>query len=367
MSTDSHQRLIDLFLRVAAINAPSGAEKPVAEFIRTFLADRDVSSREDDAHISDGGNAGNVICRSGDGGEVVLLAHMDTARPTEHLKPKVHADRITSDGNTILGADNRAGVAVLLHTLEQAARNRAAFMDFTVAFTICEETTLSGSKHLALDDRIRMGYAFDSSLRPGHFIHGTYGAVRFTAAVQGKAAHSALEPEKGINAIQAAARAISNLPTGRLEGELIVNIGTIAGGSAVNVVPAETIVRGEVRGREKARVEDTVKRISDRFAASAEQLQAAVNFTSTWDFEPYYVDPAHEAYRKLAAAIEPAGLEPVPHVSPGGSDANSLNAKQIPALNVGIGAQKPHSDDEFILIEDLVKSADIVRALLEKQ
>ncbi len=366
MSTDSQQRLIDLFLQLAAINAPSGAEKPVAEFIRTFLADFKVSIHEDDAHVRDGGNAGNLICRVGGGGEVVFLAHMDTARPTEELKAQVHADRITSDGTTILGADNRAGVAVLLHTLEQASRATGAFKDFTVAFTICEEIGLCGSKHLALDDNILMGYAFDSSLRPGHFIHATYGAVRFMATVRGKAAHAGLEPEKGVNAIQAAGRAIGELALGRVEDDLTVNVGTISGGTAVNVVPAEAVVKGEVRGRENERVEDTVKRISERFAASAEQLGATVDFTSTWDFVPYYVEPGHEAYRRLVAAMEAAGLEPVPHLSPGGSDANSLNAKGLPALNVGIGAQKPHSDDEFILIEDLVKSAEIVRELVEK-
>ncbi|MBA7613186.1 MAG: M20/M25/M40 family metallo-hydrolase [Calditrichaeota bacterium] len=366
MSTDSRQRLIDLFLQLAAINAPSGAEKPVAEFIMTFLADLDVSIKEDDAHVPGGGDSGNLICQVGGGGEVVLLAHMDTARPTEQLQPQVHADRITSDGTTILGADNRAGVAALLHTLEQAARNPGAFKDYTVAFTICEETGLCGTKHLTLDERIRMGYAFDSSLRPGHFIHATYGAVRFTAKVQGKAAHAGLEPEKGINAIQAASRAISDMPLGRPESDLTVNIGTISGGSAVNVVPAETVVKGEVRGREKARVNDTVRQISERFAASAEQLGAAVDFTSTWEFEPFYVEPDHEVYRQLVAALEAAGLEPVPHLSPGGSDANSLNAKGTPALNVGIGAQKPHSDDEYILIDDLVKSAEIVRELVRK-
>lgn len=363
MSTDSRQRLIDLFLQLAAINATSEAEKPVADFIRTFLADLNVSIKEDDAHVPGGGDSGNLICRVGGGGEVVLLAHMDTARPTEQLQPQVHADRITSDGTTILGADNRAGVAILLHTLEQASRNREAFMDFTAAFTICEEAGLSGSKHLTLDERIRMGYAFDSSLRPGHFIHATYGAVRFTVKVRGKAAHAGLEPEKGVNAIQAAGRAIGELPLGRLEDNLTVNIGTISGGSAVNVVPAETVVNGEVRGRERGRVNDTVRQISERFAASAEQLGAAVDFTSTWEFEPFYVEPGHEVYRQLIAALEAAGLEPVPHLSPGGSDANSLNAKGIPALNVGIGAQKPHSDDEFILIEDLVKAAEIAREL----
>ncbi|MFC1543222.1 M20/M25/M40 family metallo-hydrolase [Candidatus Neomarinimicrobiota bacterium] len=364
MPKDIRRHLTHLFLQLTAIDATSGGERPVVEFIRNFLADREISIGEDDANADSNGSTGNVICEIGGGGEIVLLAHMDTAQPTADLKPRIQADRITSDGTTILGADDRAGIAVLLHTLEQAAINSEAYSDFTVVFTVCEETDLSGSKHLALDDRIRMGYALDSADRPGHFTHATYGAVRFIADVQGKAAHAGLEPEKGVDSIQAASRAISGLPTGRFEGDLTVNIGKISGGTAVNVVPARTTVKGEVRGRMHERVEETVKLIEGRFTTAVKELGASVDFTSIWDFEPYFIDPGHEVYKRLTAALEAVGLEPVPHVSAGGSDANSLNAKGIPALNIGIGAQQPHSNDEFIMIEDLVKTAETIKELL---
>jgi tripeptide aminopeptidase len=366
MTQQAPDKLIDLFLTLAAINATSGAEKPVADFIRQYLAGSGISVREDDAHKVDGGNCGNLICRVGTGGETVLLAHMDTARPTVELKPQVHTDRITSDGHTILGADNRAGVAALLSMLELAAKQPASFRDFTVVFTICEETTLSGSRQLSLDKKIKAGYALDSSLRPGHFIHSTYGSQRFTAEVTGRAVHSALEPEKGINAIWAASRAISTLQMGRQNGDVIVNIGTFSGGTAVNVVPGEAVIKGEVRGPDMEQVEATIEHVAERFSFATEQVHAALKFTSVWDFEPYRIEAEHEIYQRLVAVLTRLGLDPLPHHSPGGSDANSLNARGIAAMNIGIGAQKPHANDEYILIEDLVNTMKIAQALVQR-
>jgi tripeptide aminopeptidase len=360
------QSLIDLFLQLAHINAMSGAEKPVVEFIQEFLSNYEVDIQEDDAHRVDGGNAGNVICRVGSGGHTVLLAHMDTARPTENVQPKVGSDRITSDSRSILGADNRAGVAILLNTLQQALEQTQPCQDFTAVFTVCEETTLSGSRHLSLGKQIEMGYVFDSSLRPGNFIHGTYGAQRFEIQVNGKAAHSGIEPEKGVNAILAASRAISDLSLGRLNGGILANIGTIHGGSGINVVPAEVHMEGEVRGRDRREVLATVDQISERFLEAARPLEASVDFNAVWDFEPYFIPTDAEVCQRLITAIQGVGLSAIPHVTATGSDANSLNLKGIYALDLGIGAQKPHSDDEFILIEDLVKSAEIALKLIHR-
>lgn len=366
MASEDYQALIDCFLELAALSAPSGSEKPVADYIQNYLADLDITVYEDNARESTGGNAGNVICRFGTGGEVVFLAHMDTARPTEDLKPVVTADRIRSDGSTILGADNRAGVAILLCALEKAARNPASYRDFTVAFTVCEETTLGGSRHLALDPAIKMGYAVDSSLRPGHFIHATYGAQRFAVEVNGKAAHAGLEPEKGVNAIWAAGKALANLELGRLNGDVLVNIGSISGGSAVNVVPEKVTLKGEVRSRDLGHLEETLHTIAKQFEAAATTLKATVDFQSQWDFKPYLIQPDQEVYQRLVSAIETADLKPVPHLSSGGSDANSLNAKGILAMNLGIGAQNPHANDEFILIDDFIHSAQIIDGLVRK-
>jgi len=358
-------RLTEIFLHLVQINAVSGQERPVADYVEQFLADTIVSVVEDDAGDHEGGSAGNVICTFKDGGEIVFLAHMDTARPTTNLNPGFFEDRIESDGTTILGVDNRAGMALLLYTLETAIQHPDQFPGFTVAFTIAEETTLAGSKHLHLNGNIQRGYAFDSSLRPGNFIHGSYGAKRFDIQVTGKAAHSGIAPENGVNAIQIASEAIALLPGGRVDVNTTMNIAKISGGSAINVVPEKVYVEGEVRGSTKSDVDKIIKLLEDTFVIKAEELGGNSIFKSRWDFQPYEVPADAPVYTKIIEALQHVNLEQIPHITPGGSDANSLNVKGISSLNVGIGAQNPHANNEFILLKDFENSARIIQALLK--
>ncbi len=360
----SDQDLIDLFLKLVSIDATSSREKPVADFIRSYLAASGIAIEEDAAGEAQGGDCGNLICRYGGGGQLALLAHMDTVSPTADLKPQLLSDRITSDGTTILGADNRAGLALILDALQGAARGRLNLQPFTAAFTICEETNLGGSQHLQLPDSIEMACVFDSSLPPGSFVAQTYGAMAFEALVTGRAAHAGIEPEKGINAIMVAARALGGLETGRLDENTTANFGLITGGTAINVVPAEASVKGEVRGREPGRVEDVIHHIEAAFQQAAKAAGAQLAFTAQWHFRPYLQGPDTPIYQKVRTAIATAGLEPQPQVSAGGSDANALNAKGLQAINLGVGVRHCHSEDEYILLEDLLHTRDILQAIV---
>jgi tripeptide aminopeptidase len=358
------QRLVDLFLEVARIEGTSGRERAVADHLRRFLEELGMEVREDDAGVASGGTAGNLIARAGGGGDLALMAHMDTARPSGESVAVVHADRISSDGTTVLGVDDRAGIAMLLYAAEKAIRDGRGRRDFTLGFTVAEETTLGGSRHIRFDPAILMAVLFDSSERPGRFICRSYGCQAIKVAVHGRASHSGIAPEKGVSSIAVAARAIAALPLGRVDAETTANVGIIRGGSAVNVVPEETTLDAEVRSLHPARVEALVASFHEIFLAEAERAGAALTFDSQWDFEPYEVDESKELYRRVAAALGKAGLEPIPRISAGGSDANSLNARGLPAINLGIGAQNPHGNDELILLEDLEKGAAIAMALL---
>ena len=148
------QRIIEIFLQAARINALSGFEKPVADFIKSFLSDYNYKVSEDDSQKFTSSNSGNLICKIGTGGDFLLLSHMDTARPTLETKPILEDDKIVSSGDTVLGVDNRAGIAVLLFILEKIAKENIPVKDFTVAFTTCEETTLFGSKNLVINGKI---------------------------------------------------------------------------------------------------------------------------------------------------------------------------------------------------------------------
>ena len=359
-------RIIDIFLQAAQIDALSGCEKPVADFIKSFLAKYNYTITEDNSGKYTQSNSGNLICKIGTGGDYLLLAHMDTTRPTKDTKPIVKEDRIVSAGDTILGVDNRAGVAVLLYLLEKIAKENIPVKDFTVAFTTCEETTLFGSLNLELDSRVKKGFIFDSGYRPGNFIYSSCGSIAFNIKVIGKASHSGIAPEQGINSLMAAANAISRLPLGRIDEETTMNIGILKSGSSVNVVPELTELQGEVRAFDPQKAEHYYNILLDTFKQESEKIGAGIESDHFWDFKPYIIEESSDVYQEVLRAISKTGLTPAPRVSLGGSDANSLNGRGIVSINLGIGAQNPHSNDEFILIEDLVKSTEIALELVKR-
>lgn len=363
MNTDY---LIKLFLEIAKIDALSGNEKPLADFIKSFLSRYKYNVTEDDSRSYSNSNTSNLICKVGNGGDFIMTAHMDTARPTKYIKPKVLDDKIVSSGDTVLGVDNRAGVSVLLFMLEKIAKEKIAVKDFTVVFTTCEETTLYGSKYLGLNGDIKYGFVFDSGYRPGNFIYSACGAMGFKIKVFGKAAHSGISPEKGINSLLIASKAISNLPLGRIDDESTMNIGILKGGSAVNVIPEVTELDGEVRSFNVNKVEEYFKITLDVFKKEADALGGKLEVNSFWDFKPYTISESSYVFEETVRVLKKVGLEATPKVSLGGSDANSLNEKGIQSVNLGIGAQNPHSNDEFIYIEDLVKSAEIALELVKR-
>jgi tripeptide aminopeptidase len=361
----NEHRLIEIFLQVIKINALSGNEKSVADFVRSFLTPYGYAVTEDNSRPHTGGNTGNIIIKSGTGGDFLLLSHMDTARTTEKTEAVIADGKITSKGDTVLGVDNRAGIAVLLFLLEKIALEKIQVKDFTVAFTVCEETTLFGSKFLEVPVGINRCFVFDSGYRPGNFIFSSCGAIGFHLTVTGKASHSGISPEKGINALFAAAKAIGRLPLGRIDEETTMNIGILTSGTAVNVVPEKVELDGEVRSFDMLKAEKYFDEAISVFKAETRLIGANMEENHFWDFKPYTIKEDAPVYKDVMAAITKAGLTPTPKISLGGSDANSLNGRGFPAVNLGIGAQNPHSNDEFIFIEDLIKSAEIGLALIK--
>ena len=361
----NNERLIELFIKLAKIEALSGKEKPLAGFIKDFLSEYSLNVWEDNSAIRSQSNSGNIICTKGEGGDFLLLSHMDTARTTKNVNPVINSDRIKSRGDSILGVDNRVGIAVLLYTIERLQKQRINHKDFTIAFTTCEETTLFGSKNLQVNGKIRKGFVFDSAFRPGTFINSASGAMGFEVKIIGKATHSALAPEKGINAIEVAAKAIGKIQQGKIDPETTVNLGIIKGGSAVNVIPERVEISGEVRSFNTNKIQNIIENIKRTFETEAKKLDAKIEFNCDWDFMPYEVSEEDDVFKETWEILRKVGLDPKPVSSLSGSDANSLNSKGIKAVNLGIGAQNPHSNDEFILLEDLYKTAEIALELLK--
>jgi tripeptide aminopeptidase len=369
MITINENRLIEIFTSLVKINALSQKEKAVADFVRAFLADKTVTIKEDNSRTATGSNTGNIIIKRGTGGKMMLTSHMDTARTTENIKVIIDEKegKISSDGTTILGADNRQGMAILLHLLEIAEANSDEIEDFTVVFTTCEETTLGGSKNMQVPKWVEAGLVFDSSHLPGKFVYRAPGSKTFKIDIFGKASHSGISPEAGINAIAIMADAISKLKQGRLDVDTTMNIGIISGGTAVNVVSERVTVTGEVRSFKPDRLDEELERVLDRFGVEVFNAGATIKIDTDEDFSPYELSEDHLAYKLIYEAIKMTGMDPQPVISFGGSDANAFNGLGIPSVNIGIGAQKPHANDEFVLIKDFVTSANIGLNLVRKK
>ncbi len=360
----NENEIVNLFISLAKIEGLPGNEKNVAEFIEKFLGQFNLEVIYDDANKHDGGNTGNLICKINGGGNFVMLSHMDTARPTQGLIPVIENGKIRTDETTILGADNRAGITAILYALKKSIENGKQLKPFTIAFTICEETTLSGSKNLLLDENIKKGFVFDSHLDPGNFIVKSPGALMFKIIVQGKPAHAGIEPERGINAIECAAKSIARIKQGRIDAETTLNFGKIIGGEATNVVPYKVIIEGEIRSFNEIKVENQLSLVQNIFNEEAKLSGCSVEFSYHWDFKPYEINSDWDVYQKIHRSIKAAGLEPKEAISFGGSDANSLNEKGIQSVNIGIGAKNPHSNQEYILIEHLIQASKIAYQLM---
>ncbi len=362
--------LVSLFVDAVKVEAQSLRERPMAEFVKAYLNGLDVKVVEDTTAPLFHGECGNLVCIPGgfDASRpaVALLAHMDTPRPTVNVKPVVTPTRISSDGTTALGVDNRAGTAVLLHILREHALSGAR-ANFIVVFSVGEELGLYGSKYVDLAPyNVQQCFVFDCSKRPGTYIQSCVGCSLYTATFIGRPSHAAVAPEKGISAITMAAEAIRRIPQGRLSPTMTTNIGMVNGGTATNVVPARCTLEGEVREYDTRVIEEHLAFLRDTFHAVASEFGGAVEFQAQEDFAPFRLASDSDLIRTTHEILISVGLTPNPIEYLGGSDANMLNGKGIPAVNLGIGAQNPHGDDEFILIEDLVKTAEVARAIITR-
>ncbi len=363
---DEQQPLVDeglvrLFLEVAAIEGLSGHERGIADHVLRFAHDRGFAATEQSLPDN---STGNVLVQVGEGGERMLTAHLDTVRSTAALVPVRLADRLRSDGTTVLGVDNRAGVAVLLWTLDRIARGELDPAPCTLAFTVREESDLGGSRQLAWPDTVRMAFVLDSSLAPGAYIHRAPGALDFSAELAGRPAHAGIHPEQGRDAVQALMRALARLPWGRLDAETTANVGRVEGGEARNTVPALARAEGEVRSTRVSTVKKRIGAIERALDDACHELGVELRWDCRWGFEPFALPLDAPVCQAAEAALRGAGLTPKPVASSGGSDANALNARGLPAINFGIGARNPHANEEEILLEDLAATARLAGCLV---
>ncbi|NPV72368.1 MAG: M20/M25/M40 family metallo-hydrolase [Pelotomaculum sp.] len=359
-------RIVEEFLELVQVDSVSGRERKMADLLKEKLARLGLEVREDAAGQAVGSDTGNIIGRlpgSGRGPVLLLCAHMDTVEPGLGVKPRLEDGVIRSSGDTVLGADDKAGVAAILEVLRVVREQRFEHGGLEVVFTIWEEGGLYGAKNLDYSlITAKTGFVLDSDGPPGTIITRAPSQDRIFAVIRGRAAHAGINPEDGINAIQVASHAIARMKLGRIDRETTANIGVISGGKASNIVPDTAAIEGESRSLDAAKREAQTEHMCRAIREAAGNFGARAEITTETVYHEFSLAEESLPVRMAVAAARRIGLTPRLEKTGGGSDANILNSKGIAAAVLGIGMKKVHTTGEYITVADLVENA---RYLLE--
>lgn len=366
-TTIDESRLTNLFLELCRINTPPLREKPIVDYVQNMLSKMGLECVRDDAHRATGGDSGNLIVNipgNGSGVPIFLSAHFDTVEANPNLQIVMEDGIIKTDGSSILGADDKAGLAAILETARVLAENKIPHGDIQLLLSVSEEIGLRGAANLNPDlIKARMGYVLDTGPPVGAIIYTAPTHDIFDISYKGKAAHAGFEPEKGISAIQAAALAISRMRLGRIDEETTANVGVIQGGVATNVIPEFVTIRAEARSRNRDKLTAQVEHMTSVFRSVAEETGAAADIHVTREYESYLLREDHPVIALARKAAERINLPTVLRPGGGGSDANIYNRIGIPACVLGTGMRAVHTHSEHIYVSDLVRSAEWALAI----
>jgi tripeptide aminopeptidase len=362
-------RLRQHFLELVQIDSLSRREGRIAARLADELRALGAEVEFDDAGTAVKGEVGNLIARvpgTVDAEALLLCAHMDTVEPGSGVKPIVEGDVIRSDGTTVLGGDDKSGVAIVVEAVRACRERGLKYPPIDVVFTICEEIGLLGAKHLDVNRiRARRGLVFDSDA-VGFVFTRAPGANAIEVVVRGRAAHAGMAPEKGLSAIQVASRAIAAMRLGRIDRVTTANLGLIRGGRAVNIVPEEVRIRGEARSHDEAKLAAQTDHMRECFErAAAETPGATVEVTVAREYEPMRVPDDAPIMRMLFAAAKRVGRDVRSAGMGGGCDANILNRRGLSVVNLGTGMRDIHTTGEWLQVSDMVAAAEVTLSLIQ--
>lgn len=361
--------VLDLFLDLAAVPSPPGEEREVADRVARYLRDLGLEPAEDAAGPAIGSSAGNLYARlepTGAGEPLFLCAHLDTVPPADAIEPVVEDGIVRNARATVLGADNKAAVAVMLEAVRRLLAERRRHGGVELVFTPKEEVGLLGA--YAFDQSrlvARVGYVYDQAAPIGGVILGAPAGQLLELTFHGRAAHAGMEPEEGRSAIAAAARAIAEMRLGRIDDETTANVGEIAGGVAANIVPEWCRVVAEARSHDEAKLADLVQELQDAVTFAAGVAECEVETRIRRQYRAYRFARGDRAVSLAARALERCGFEPSFSLSGGAADANVFNERGLQCVNLANGMAEIHTPDEHIAVADLEAMVEVTLALVE--
>ena len=374
----NQQRISDEFMRQAAIDSPSFHEAAMAEYLQQRFEKLGATVEFDDAGKQIGSDTGNLIARipgKKPGEPLLLSAHMDTVTPAKDVTPVLKNGIFTSAGDTILGGDDKSGIVEIIEAIEVLNEQNIPYVSLEIAISICEEQGLLGAKQFDFSQfKAKRAIALDTR-GIDIIINRAPAANRFKIDIFGHEAHAGVCPEAGISAIQIASRAITRMNLGRIDEETTANIGTIHGGMASNIIPGQISLRGEIRSHNvdklRFQAESIISIVEEEvhngaITSNGEPLQARMAIEINDDYPPMRVADDAGILQLIGEAGEAINRPQQVMAAGGGSDANIFNNNGIEMVIMGTGMEKVHTIDEYISLDDMVKTSELLVEVIRR-
>jgi len=365
------ERLINQFLELVKIDSESGNEREIADYLKNRFKELGIQAVEDNSMVNSGHSAGNLIVTlaasnyAAEKPVFYFTSHMDTVTPGKAIKPIIDGDFIVSDGTTILGSDDKAGIAAMIEAILLIKEQNIEHGKLQFLITVGEESGLKGSRNLQRElFEAEYGYALDSNGRVGRIITAAPTQAKINITIYGKSAHAGVNPEDGISAIQVASYAIANMNLGRIDHETTANIGKFSGGSATNIVCDRVDIVAEARSIKDEKLAKQLEHMNDACLKAAEKFNTKVDFKSEIMYPAFSFNENHALVQTAIEATKAIGREPELMASGGGSDANVINGYGIPTINLGVGYENIHTTSERMPISELVKATELLLELI---
>lgn len=363
------EEIVSEFTNLVSIDSPSYYEKNMGEYVKKRLISLGFSIFEDDAGKLLNGNCGNIYgFKEGNVSLEPLLfcAHMDTVDPCNGKKAVIGEDGIIrSNGETILGADDYSGIAAILQALQNIKEQKLAHRPIEVLFTVAEEVYCKGVQQFDFSKiRSKEAYVLDLTGPVGTAAFKAPTILSFAITISGKSSHAGFAPENGVHSILAAANSISSLKIGRVDEETTLNIGTIEGGIATNIVPDKCVIKGEIRSYSHKKAIEMSEKIKQNFINSAAQIRAKVDFEIQIHCEAYEIPISHSVIKRFKKIADEQELPTELVETFGGSDNNVLAKKGINGIVIANAMNKCHSCEEYTTVEELCNITELVISLM---
>ncbi|HFG9141533.1 TPA: tripeptidase T [Staphylococcus argenteus] len=356
----NEQRLLNTFLELVQIDSETGHEETIQPILKEKFKSLGLDVKEDNASNHPKLGANNLVCtlestiEEGVAPKLYFTSHMDTVVPAINVKPLVKEDGyIYSDGTTILGADDKAGLAAIFEVLQVIQEHNIPHGQIQFVITVGEESGLLGAKELnpqLLD--ADFGYAIDASAGVCTTVVGAPTQMLISAKIVGKTAHAST-PKEGISAINIAAKAISRMKLGQVDELTTANIGKFHGGSATNIVADEVILEAEARSHDPERIKDQVKHMTEVFENTATELGGKAIVSVEQSYPGFKINDDEAVVKIAQESARNLGLEANTVISGGGSDGSIINTFGIPSVILGVGYEKIHTKNERMPIRAL--------------